>query len=395
MQIQEIKQKVKEVIGFDPFDDPRSWDLMNDKLPRDLWESLLDRSSAEKFTQSLPDYFSANRLAADHRMQECWEKVGNFHKNQGRFHDALSIYHALYNQLIAAQEGTRKWMNKATPLIWISDCYLRLGFSVLGKRYLMLAHCEDSIARKGDVPSTGAGGVYFRLVWWYGLPDSDLRRYAREIHDLWKSNPTDALFPEWILQNLDQNWLTEFPSPKEAAFYIANRRYMQYLTNKLGQERGKNLELLAEYILSCMPGCRTTRRQRTKSTEHDIVCSIEGLEVDFRSELGRYFVCECKDLKTSASVTTMAKFCRILDSTKSRFGILFSTKGISGQNRTTHAERERVKVYQDRGILIIVVNLNDIKYVAEGGNFINLLREKYEKVRLDLGEAQKRNVGDS
>ncbi len=172
MKIEKIRKEVKDILGIDPLVDPKSWELFDEKLPEDMWSFLLDRASAEKFVQSLPDRFSAEMIASDLSAQECWEKVGNFHKNQGRYHDALSIYHALYNQLLAAQEKTKKWLNKATPLIWISDCYLNLGFSVLGKRYLLLAHCEDSISRKGDAPSSGAGAVYFRWVWWYGLPDS-------------------------------------------------------------------------------------------------------------------------------------------------------------------------------------------------------------------------------
>jgi hypothetical protein len=390
MKIEQTRTQVKEKLGIDPLVDPKSWELFEEKLPEDLWPLLLERASAEGFVQHLPNRFPSDLIGSDLRAQECWEKVGNFHKNQGRFHDALSIYHALYNQLLDAQEKDKRWVNKATPLIWISDCYLRLGFSVLGKRYLILAHCEDSISRKGDVPTSGEGAVYFRWVWWYGLPDSDLRSYAKRIFEIYESNPIDALFPEWFVQNLDQNWMTEFPSLKEAGLYIANRKYIQYLMNRLGDKEGKNLELLAEYILSCMPGCRTIRRQRAKSTEYDIVCSIEGLNVDFRSEVGRYFVCECKDLENSVSITTMAKFCRVLDSTKSKFGILFATKGISGQGKTLYAEREQLKVYQDRGIIIVVIDLKDIKYTAEGGNFINLLRNKYEKMRLDLIEFQKK-----
>ena len=64
------------------------------------------------------------------------------------------------------------------------------------------------------------------------------------------------------------------------------------------------------------------RRKRSWSTDYDIVCSMEGFEVDFRSELG-YFVCECKDWNQPADFSVMAKFCRVLDSTKSRFGVLF------------------------------------------------------------------------
>ena len=133
-----------------------------------------------------------------------------------------------------------------------------------------------------------------------------------------------------------------------------------------------------------MPGCRTARRQHSHSTDYDLVCAVEGLELDFRSELGRYFVCECKDWDKPADFTTMAKFCRVLDSTKARFGILFSKKGISGDNKNTFAEREQLKVFQDRGIVIVVFDQNDIKEVSDGANLIRILRQKYEAVRLDL-----------
>ena len=80
----------------------------------------------------------------------------------------------------------------------------------------------------------------------------------------------------------------------------------------------------------------------------------------------------------------MAKFCRVLDSIKSRFGILFSKLGITGKGKTTNAELEQLKVFQDRGMVIVVVSQKDLEKLAEGGNFISLLRTKYERVRLNL-----------
>jgi hypothetical protein len=111
---------------------------------------------------------------------------------------------------------------------------------------------------------------------------------------------------------------------------------------------------------------------------------MEGPDLDFRSELGRYFVCECKDWSKPADFTTMAKFCRVLDSTKARFGILCSRSGISGRGRSVFAEREQLKVYQDRGIVIVVLDARDLRSVAAGVNLVSLLRERYEGVRLDL-----------
>ena len=125
-------------------------------------------------------------------------------------------------------------------------------------------------------------------------------------------------------------------------------------------------------------------RQRTPSTDYDIVCSMDGFEIDFRSELGRYFICECKDWDKPADFSAMAKFARVVESTKLRFGILFSKMGISGENQTKNAEREQLKVFHDHGTIIAVIDIKDLEKVANGRNFIDLLRTKYERVCLDL-----------
>jgi hypothetical protein len=250
----------------------------------------------------------------------------------------------------------------------------------------MLTLCEDAIRGDGYVSSEGTG-IYFRLVWEYGLSDEELRRYSTQIFDIYKANSAAARFPEWILQELDQDWMREFTSPKEAFIYAANVYYIKWLVAQGGDKSGEILERLAEYILSCIPGCRTQRRRTSESTDYDIVCSMEGLNVDFRSEFGRCFVCECKDWESPADFTTMAKFCRVLDSTKSRFGILFSRSGISGAAGTKYAAREQLKVFQDRGMVIVVVDIKDITKLSNGENFLNMLRAKYEGVRLDLAKS--------
>ena len=99
----------------------------------------------------------------------------------------------------------------------------------------------------------------------------------------------------------------------------------------------------------------------SNSTDYDIICSMEGFEVDFRSEFGRYFVCECKDWNKPADFTAIAKFCRVLDSVKSRFGILFSKNGISGTKKIGYASLEQIKVFQDRGMVIVVIDKSDLR----------------------------------
>jgi hypothetical protein len=115
---------------------------------------------------------------------------------------------------------------------------------------------------------------------------------------------------------------------------------------------------------------------------------MEGIELDFRSELGRYFVCECKDWDKPADYSVMAKFAHVLGDTKSQFGILFSKDGITGTGRMKDAERAQVKVFQSSEKVIIVLGLGDLEQIADGANLIGLLRNQYETVRLDLRTTQ-------
>lgn len=229
----------------------------------------------------------------------------------------------------------------------------------------MLTLVEDALREHSTVtPETT--GTYFRLVWGRGVSHSKVGRYAAEFERLAQESPEYALYPEALLQDVDDAWLTEFPSAEEASHYRLNPAYATYLLGLLGTSQGVALERVAEYLMSCMPGCRTKCRQRSGSTDYDIVCSVEGFEVDFRSELGRYFVCECKDWQSPVDEGAMAKFCRVLDSTKARFGIVFSRHGLSGTGRTAFAEREQLKVFQDRGIVIVAVTQDDLESAVHG-----------------------------
>jgi len=342
---------------------------------------LEPRNSGALLLKELPRRYKPEDVASSLRPeQRAWEVAGLLHLNNGRTHEALGIFWQMYQHMLDAQAGGA-YVHKGLPLVWIADCFARLGFTVHAKRYYMLTLCEDALNWKGVVPETT--GIYFRLAWGR-LPDAELRRYAARFYELAQEYPEDARFPEALLQRVDQRWLTEYPSPSEASSYWPNPKYVSWLLAKLGDASGKMLEQLAEYLMACMPGCRTMLRLRSPSTDYDVVCAMEGFDVDFRSELGRYFVCECKDWNEPADFSALAKFCRVLDSTKSRFGVLFSKSGLSGAGRSSDAEREQLKVFQDRGMVIVVLDGDDLARVANGANLIQMLRERYEAVRLDL-----------
>ena len=253
-----------------------------DRTARDAFNS---HDAGARLLAHLPVRFLPDDVACSGSRQRAWELAGLVLKTAGRFHEALAVFWRLYQHMLIAQQTTG-WVHKGMALVWISDCFAQLGFRVHAKRYLMLTLCEDALREHGTVtPSTG--GIYFRLVWGHGLRDHDFHRYAAEFWRLHSETAETQVFPEALLQRIDNAWMTELPSPEEAFFYLANEAYATRLLDMFGDGTGHALEFLAEYLLSCMPGCRTLRRQRSASTDYDIVCSLDGVDVDFRSELGR------------------------------------------------------------------------------------------------------------
>jgi hypothetical protein len=355
------------------------------QLADPAWILLLENpGGAAILASELPRALQATRVAEDGTdARHVWEWIGTYYRANQRWYDAIAIYAAMYQHFLRHQLNTQSRVHKGMPLVWMADCYAAVSNIPLSKRFLMLTLIEDAITMESNVDPLRTGS-YFRLAWRHGLADVEIKRYATEALAAQKRNPVRAYFPEFVLQKLDRDWLVEVPSPNDAGIYVTNTFYIETLMAELGEKTGKALENLADYLLSCMPGCRTAKRISSYSTDYDIVCSLQGPDVDFRSEFGRYFVCECKDWAKAAGFSEFAKFARVLDSIKARFGIMFAREGISGERGTTDARREQLKVYQDRGLVIVVVDQADLDFVARGGNFTTLLRTKYEKVRLDL-----------
>ena len=324
----------------------------------------------------------ANESAWDGDGWNAWEAVGLYYITEGRHYEALSIFATCYEQLLQAQAQGSFRIHKGKPLIWMSDCYWHMNWLVHAKRYFMLAFCEDLLNDASTIITHR--GAFYRGIWRHGMPEIRFTSLARQVTGSPHFNPSTTMFPEELLQDIGEDWITETPDPREVGAYTINYQYARFLLDKVGEKSGRALERLAHYLLSCMPGVRTRRRLVSGTSEYDIVCSVDGLEQDFRSELGRYFICECKDWSSAADFGALAKFIRLLKGTNARLGILFSRKGLSGKNRGRYATNERLRLYLQEQVIIVVVTLEDLVDIVAGASFIEVLREKYEAVRLDL-----------
>lgn len=358
---------------------------LKEKIKPSIFELFDLPDGAARIAQRLPIEYTPTYIVENDNAMRAWELSGLYYYNLHRFYEALPIFLSQYEQINKAQLELNKRFHKGTPLCWISDCFNYLGCRWLAKKYIMLTLCEDAFTSENGIINLKKTGVYPRLTISFGLPESEFKRYAKEFHNLYSAETTNfRFFPEFFLQKIDDKWISEIVTPNEQNHYYINKQYATYLYNKLGEGDGQSLEILTSYLLGSIPGIRSKYRQKTKSSDLDVINIIEGNFGDYRNEVSRYFICECKDWESTIGSSIIRDFQSKILSKKTNFGILFSKKGITGNGKDTDAQNEIRTAYQGSGIVILDVSLPDLKLLIEGANLIVLLRGKYERLRLDL-----------
>jgi hypothetical protein len=97
-----------------------------------LFTRLQSHDSAARLLEELPSRFSPADLLDPQGPQRIWELLGLYHLYVARVHEALALFWRLYDQLLVAQESAGR-VHKGMPLVWMSECYARLGYQVHAK----------------------------------------------------------------------------------------------------------------------------------------------------------------------------------------------------------------------------------------------------------------------
>ena len=122
-----------------------------------LGQDCIPRLISELQTAIPPKALAANTTSINCAQADAWSHYGVWFQSLGRHHEALLVFEALYEQLLACQAETGTRLHKGLPLVFMGDSHRNLGNIVHGKRYLMLTLCEDAITGKGivDLNTTG------------------------------------------------------------------------------------------------------------------------------------------------------------------------------------------------------------------------------------------------
>jgi hypothetical protein len=152
--------------------------------------------------------------------------------------------------------------------------------------------------------------------------------------------------------------------------------------NKTSQ--GTALEELAQLILKCIKGFYVTRKIRTGTNQFD--CTVRNdydIKCTVYNEIGSIIIAECKNEEGTPGNSYYHKLADIINSSKSKdergFGILFSIGKIA-KTCTTIA---REKFLQNNMILINIFDKDLEEIVVSKRNFLVMLQEKIQTIKLD------------
>ena len=371
--------------------EPRAlWEYMAANLPPDILSLLREPDGARIITQSLATQTS--EINTD-EWNFRYFYTAEYFKNTGRQEVAAYVYRQQYNTIQLHQVSTGSRQHKAYPLVRLSEAYEAMGWRNLAERYRMLTLVEDAITQKGVCDRSG--GLFWRL-WPHQIADhAIIDRCFNDAYSKRKSYKELGFCPEAVLQDLDEGWGQRTPEGSENSQWVLNGHYYKILWDKIKNDTGDKglvLERLASYLMSCIPGVTARRRAVTSGTDLDVFCSFEGALNDFRADLGRHWICECKDTTHPVGFADVAKFARVLDASRCKAGVLFAPAGTSGAKDAWYADREITKLFQQHGIAILVVDEGHLERIGEGESFISVLRRIYEKVRHDLWKEHPQEV---
>jgi hypothetical protein len=189
-------------------------------LPNECRTLLASRDGGWRLSELLPKLYPPEQVSNGGARP--WEVCGIHLKSQRRFHEALIIFERLYLSMLDYEIQTKRHVMKGMPMVWMSDCHQELGRRTAAKRFIILTLIEDAIASGGTV-SPEHHGSYFRAAWIHALSHDLISRYAKEAYSHFQTNQTAGPYPEWVLQQLDQEWISGCPTAEEVHVYPVNR----------------------------------------------------------------------------------------------------------------------------------------------------------------------------
>lgn len=152
--------------------------------------------------------------------------------------------------------------------------------------------------------------------------------------------------------------------------------------SKSNVEKGKSLERLARHIFEAIDGIFVKeKRKLTWSGELDIFLKNDRDDGVWK-HLGDLILVECKNLNKPTGINILKELIESVRGGRIKTGILFSTKGISG-DKTKYA-RKKIREAFLNGIYILDFDMKDLERIFDPKDFENMLDDKRINLHMDV-----------
>lgn len=158
-------------------------------------------------------------------------------------------------------------------------------------------------------------------------------------------------------------------------------------------EKGIALENIVNFLINKTGVFEIYANVRTNTNELDqlIKCNEKG---NFLVSNGlfnfrlKHFIGECKNYKSTVSVTYVGKICSLLTTTQNKLCILFSYNGVSGKGWNNASGLVKkfylAKEKEEERYCIIDFNINDFIKIKNGDNLIKIIDDKIFALQNDV-----------
>ncbi len=297
------------------------------------------------------------------------------------FAAAESLLEQIWNAVTDGQLETKQRMYKALLALEFARTHYAAGDFASSVWWLL--HCQADDALGGN-PTGGVGRAWLRNL--HGLSSAAIDA-MNEIADACKGEA--ERFGDWsVAEGHPEEVVRRFaiderhgPQSLQRAAGTRerplSRAYLRALLAKISGDTnassaaiGDALEQVATYLLLTLPGCvpRPKLLDQDQAFESDVVVRNLAPTPTFATELfGRQFLCECKNWSSPADAAAIGYLLFRMRQTHSKFGVIFSKKGVTGDVKQGKAARALLRrAFHEDGVTCVVINEEHLKQLADG-----------------------------
>lgn len=319
-----------------------------------------------------------------------YQEAARIFSELGFVASAEAILLRWWNKLSRRQFDERVWIYKAISALFLTQHYLRLNDKGTAQKWALLTHADDMIGQK----HIGLGRDYLLTV--FGVSPNildEIRKITEECREGVEKQSNNWSLPQGFAEEifyqvamnktasslLGEACLTR-QFPLSPAYYSSLIKKIDATTE------GDALEKIAVYLLSLLSGCvpRSKVLAQQNVGESDIVVHNFAHDLSLNSDLfGRHFLVECKNWnEKTVGVPQVGYFLYRMRLMKSKFGIIFTRRSISGSSGDRAAVSLISRAFNEDGTICINVTLKDLKSLMNQDQTLWwMLMEKIESVR--------------